>query len=343
MASYTLAAIVVALGAVTGVLAWRYVLFFFVFAAAVCIGLYLFFRSGLNLRFADPSFIRTQNLLPLAPLLFLLYHTASDLGRAALLIVSLSGLLYGALNLDIRRFLTVMSTYVAGYCCVFLILSIQNAVHVNPDPGEWMILAAVAFFMLQMGLLGSYIVRLRDRLARHHDQIAEMATRDELTGSYNRRFLIDALSHEPEQSDPAETYCVCLMDVDHFKRINDQYGHSVGDDVLCRCATAIQADIRDIDTFGRYGGEEFLLILPRIRDHKTITIAERLRVAIESLVFEADHRSFGVTLSIGVAESRLGEPYATLLKRADEALYRAKNSGRNRVCRAETGNTADAG
>ncbi len=329
--SYGLALFVAALGAALNLLEWRYVFWFFLFAAGVSGGLYACFRSGLNLRFDDPSFVALQNLLPLAPMLFLIYQADSALGRSALLIVSLSGVLYGALNLEIRRFLVVIAVYVAGYCGLFLVMAIDPLKATDSAPGEWMILTAVASFMLQMGLLGSYIGRLRTRLTQHSERIRELAIRDELTGSYNRRYLIDTLDRERARAERGRAFSVCLMDIDHFKQVNDRYGHAVGDEVLCGFTQLIRKSIREIDTCGRYGGEEFLLIMPESAAGAARAVAERLHAAIEAHTFDADGQTFSVTLSLGVAESRVGEPYAALLQRADKALYDAKHGGRNGV------------
>ncbi|WP_332848033.1 bifunctional diguanylate cyclase/phosphodiesterase [Massilia sp. S19_KUP03_FR1] len=161
--------------------------------------------------------------------------------------------------------------------------------------------------------------------------INELAIRDELTGTHNRRHLIKLIETEKERTVRlGHLFCLCLLDIDFFKRINDTYGHSTGDMVLREFAQTVQRQIRDIDSFGRYGGEEFLLMLPETSIDEALTLAERVRVNIEKMGFGA-MPDLVTTVSIGVAQFRLGESIAQTVARADEALYLAKSGGRNRV------------
>ena len=176
--------------------------------------------------------------------------------------------------------------------------------------------------------------RLRQALAT----INELAIRDELTGAHNRRFVLDLVEKEKERSDRSGSeFCLCLFDLDHFKRINDSFGHAAGDAVLRAFATAARGQIRACDAFGRYGGEEFLLLLPETPSQDALALAERIRGVVENLrclVGDGDDmRTITATVSVGVAQYRLGEPVAQTIVRADEALYQAKASGRNRVLR----------
>ncbi len=162
--------------------------------------------------------------------------------------------------------------------------------------------------------------------------INELAIRDELTGSHNRRHLIELIEHEKDRTARlGSLFCLCLLDIDFFKRINDTYGHSAGDTVLREFAATVQRQIRDSDSFGRYGGEEFLLMLPETSLSEAITLTERVRLSIEKLSFPDISLDLGVTVSSGVAEFRAGESIAQTVARADEALYLAKSSGRNRI------------
>jgi diguanylate cyclase (GGDEF)-like protein len=162
--------------------------------------------------------------------------------------------------------------------------------------------------------------------------INELAIRDELTGSHNRRHLIKLIEHEKDR--PARLgaeFCLCLLDIDFFKRINDTYGHSAGDTVLREFALTVQRHVRERDSFGRYGGEEFLLLLPETRIDEAALLAERVRLSIEKLALPEIAADFALSVSIGVAEYRNGESIGQTVARADEALYLAKSSGRNRV------------
>ncbi|MEN3277298.1 MAG: hypothetical protein V7631_3088 [Massilia sp.] len=170
------------------------------------------------------------------------------------------------------------------------------------------------------------------KLQQALDFINELAIRDELTGSHNRRHLIKLIENEREHaSHNKSTFSLCLLDIDHFKRINDTYGHSAGDLVLREFALCVQQRIRDTDSFGRYGGEEFLLMLPKTTQEEAQVFAERVRLRVQQLDFAGIAPELKVTVSIGVAEFREGESIGQTVARADEALYQAKSGGRNRV------------
>ena len=162
--------------------------------------------------------------------------------------------------------------------------------------------------------------------------INELAIRDELTGVHNRRYLMSLIEREKERSDRSgRAFCLCLLDIDFFKRINDTYGHSAGDTVLRAFAQTVQALVRGSDCFGRYGGEEFLLMLPETPAVDARVLAERVRAAIDRLRCSDGPSEIALTVSIGLAEYRMGETITQAVGRADEALYLAKSSGRNRV------------
>ncbi|GAB3424433.1 diguanylate cyclase [Massilia agilis] len=164
--------------------------------------------------------------------------------------------------------------------------------------------------------------------------IKELAIRDELTGAHNRRRVLELIASEKERSDRnGRGFCLCLLDIDFFKRINDTYGHAAGDTVLREFARTVQSMVRGTDTFGRYGGEEFMLMLPETRAEDALMLAERVRGAVERMRAIDGASEIAVTVSIGVTEYRAGEEVGQAVARADEALYMAKSTGRNRVVR----------
>ena len=170
--------------------------------------------------------------------------------------------------------------------------------------------------------------------AQYHEEIYRMTIIDGLTQIHNKRYLYEALEREMIRGRRHERDLAILMfDIDHFKRINDVHGHLAGDFVLKELARIVQSRIRRDEVFARYGGEEFAIILPETSLEGAAALAETLRqkVAEHLFVFQAD--SIRVTISIGGALLRDGDRGGTeLIKRADERLYVAKNSGRNRVC-----------
>jgi diguanylate cyclase (GGDEF)-like protein len=173
------------------------------------------------------------------------------------------------------------------------------------------------------------------KLKEAYRRIEELAELDELTGAYNRRCIMRMLDEEIARAGRSGLPCsVALIDLDWFKRINDAYGHPTGDEVLRTFAITMFANIRSVDRFGRYGGEEFLLILPELSEPAATRALERLRVIISELDWSAFSAGMKVTISAGVATLRPNEGPDTLLARADNVLYAAKARGRNRVAAA---------
>lgn len=162
-------------------------------------------------------------------------------------------------------------------------------------------------------------------------QADEVSHTDALTFLPNRRWIIGNLQNEVAFSDRYGTpLTISMLDVDHFKRVNDTYGHPIGDDVLRRLASELRDHIRYPDTIGRYGGEEFLIVLPHSTLSAATQQAERLCRHIRSLLIKAGEEVMRITVSIGVAQYKIHkEDWHALLKRADTALYRAKNGGRD--------------
>jgi diguanylate cyclase (GGDEF)-like protein len=174
-------------------------------------------------------------------------------------------------------------------------------------------------------VLGAAVIVVLALLFR---RMRAMALTDELTRLSNRRHL---LSMGEVQRASGQPFSVVAIDVDHFKRINDSYGHAAGDVVLQRVAQACRAALRPGDRIGRTGGEELSVILPGTREDAAAAVAERLRVAVETLDFRDVDPALRVTISLGVAEWNGHETLARVTARADERLYRAKEEGRNRV------------
>jgi len=165
------------------------------------------------------------------------------------------------------------------------------------------------------------------------EQLERLATIDALTGLYNRRAILGKL-HESINSANRyrEILSLIMLDIDHFKKINDRYGHLTGDNILEQIATSIRHNVRDTDAVGRYGGEEFVIILQKTNLSSAWVVAERLRGVIQNAQMKDPHGNmFTVTVSQGLVEWERAEDSSSLISRADEALHRAKEKGRNRV------------
>ena len=187
---------------------------------------------------------------------------------------------------------------------------------------------------------GSRIVQLERSLRASNEQIQLLSITDALAGTYNRRYLNDELVREIERSRRySRPLSVVMADLDHFKRINDEYGHPVGDDVLRGFADLLRASTRQSDCIARYGGEEFIIVLPDTDLMGAVATAEKIRLTCASAPMPAARGLIRVTASFGVAvvESEAEtttDTAAALLGRADAALYRSKIAGRNRVTSA---------
>lgn len=193
-----------------------------------------------------------------------------------------------------------------------------------------LVIGQCAFLGLFGATLRKILYRRSIELKAAYQRIEELAELDELTGSYNRRCIMRLLDAEIEKSRQASTPCaIALIDLDWFKRINDAHGHPVGDEVLRTFAITIFANIRPADSFGRYGGEEFLLLLPDTRGDVAGRMLERLRGIVAGLDWSAFSPSMRVTISAGVVTLRDNDTADTFLARADSALYSAKAQGRN--------------
>jgi two-component system cell cycle response regulator len=180
---------------------------------------------------------------------------------------------------------------------------------------------------------GERVLDLQERLLRTQDALRYEASHDQLTGVWSRRMILDHLDVELARCRrESGSLAVVLADVDHFKQINDTYGHIAGDVVLREVGTRLRMSLREHEQLGRYGGEEFLLVLPGSDVDGAVAGAERLRAAIGAGPVVSAEQSLCVTISLGVAATAGPGGQATaLIQMADEALYRAKNRGRNRV------------
>jgi two-component system cell cycle response regulator len=180
----------------------------------------------------------------------------------------------------------------------------------------------------------SYQDRLDEMFQR---QMSESALRDGLTRAFNKRYFTDRIESEFQFSiRHSAPLSLIFLDIDHFKKINDQHGHQAGDQVLAQLATLVMSMLAEEETFSRYGGEEFAVVARGLELEAAAVLSERLRAAVEAHPFKFEATSISVTISIGVARAP-GPGMASsgdLVARADEAMYAAKRGGRNRVCTA---------
>ena len=193
----------------------------------------------------------------------------------------------------------------------------------------------LATMLAIMGVLASSY----HRLVRHSERrLHELACTDPLTQLRNRRFMMEVVQHEAAVFERGgRPLSILLGDVDYFKRINDHHGHAVGDSVLRAIARVLREGVREVDHVARWGGEEFLVLLPGTQLDEATQVAERLRTAVQSLVEVDGRRGLELSLTLGLAELQNGESIEQALMRADRALYEGKQAGRNRVVLAGQG------
>jgi diguanylate cyclase len=303
---------------------------------------YILIRSNWNLRCQDPSLTLPQMLVASLVNTYLVFNAAE--ARGAFLIGYLLILVFGIFKLRRSQFLQIGAIVVLAYGAIILF-----EFHVN-KPGFNMALEILQWLLLVFvypwfAWVGGYIgdLRRREREANEHlqralsDKSAAMqlvqmqAACDDLTGLYNRRYMHERMRHEERMADSTGSpFCVLLIDIDHFKQINDSVGHFVGDKVLVRSVSAIKEVLRSSDLFSRWGGEEFLIFMPSIGLPVVRDITSRIHRCVESIDFSDLGFYARVTVSIGVAERHGDESLEDLLSSADKALYRAKDNGRNR-------------
>jgi two-component system, cell cycle response regulator len=184
--------------------------------------------------------------------------------------------------------------------------------------------------------IGSTILRFSysDQIEEQfHTRLFDMATTDELTGVYNKRYLLRELENQSRIAKRNQrVFSLIMFDIDHFKTVNDTYGHLAGDEFLRLVAFSVGRLLREQDIIGRFGGEEFMVILPETPLEGAMTLAERIRGRIADAELLYSDRRIRATISVGVAEfGRHGNDLQILMQAVDKAMYRAKNNGRNRV------------
>lgn len=228
------------------------------------------------------------------------------------------------------------SVAVGGYLLVVFALWLRQGytLDLTLEILQWLLFAATAISFVVTGLGVSDLRRSLTQKNRDLGdallQVRDMAIRDELTGLYNRRHIMDVLSQQQALAEAGSyRFALCFVDLDHFKRINDRYGHGVGDAVLRRFGQLARQCLREADYIGRLGGEEFVLVVTQADLAGAARLAERLQQQFRHSLFDDLTPGFGPTLSVGVAGYRPDEALSTTLARADACLYQAKAQGRD--------------
>ena len=265
--------------------------------------------------------------------------------RFLLLMTPIFGVFYAALHLPRRRVVWVLflswSLYVVSLVFIgagYLSISADAESLVN-GRFEALSFAAFSIMLVSAMLVSNDIIQVRATLEAQNEtlrtvmeQTQELALRDELTGVHNRRYVLEVLARQKALADRGQQrFAVCYCDLDHFKLINDQYGHAAGDEALMAFAKLAQATVRSVDYVARLGGEEFLLVLVGVEDAVAQQVASRLVTRTRELKPNRVKSLGELTVSIGLTSYRARESIDELLRRADAALYEAKQGGRDQV------------
>ncbi len=302
-------------------------------------------RRGWNLRFRDPSLTLPQVLFAIFIALLVVSRTTE--ARGVMLMLFMMAMMFGLFQLGRREFALVAAVAILGFGGLYL-FEIVSGRSERGDELRLLELGGFSIIMGWMAYIGGYVSRLRKNLSARNTELHELndklhflAGHDELTGLPNRRRMMDRLEQAQISAESqAAPFCILMLDLDRFKRVNDRHGHAVGDQVLVEFARRTQQALRGHDTIarvddsiadmGRFGGEEFLAIVHDSDIEGARLAAERLRQSVAGQPFETNAGPIDCTVSVGVAQHHPPEPLRITLLRADQALYQAKATGRNR-------------
>ena len=304
-------------------------------------------RTGLNKKYSDPSLTVPQMLWCTTFLLTIVYLLNE--WRGLILMAYFGVLSFGYFKLKFREFLSVSLFAILGYTLIILYIFLYQPERLNIKL-ELLQLAAFTGTIAVMLYTGVSIHHLRENTKKQHFALQKaleinekLATTDELTGLYNRRYFMEKLTQQKALSERDDSdFILCFCDLDHFKIINDTFGHHMGDIVLQKFAEILKSCIREIDYASRFGGEEFVCLLVNTDIQNAIKVTERIRQNLANYNFSDIAPSLQATVSIGVCNFKQFNTIQETLMCADNRMYRAKNIGRNKVVFSDEDTDVDA-
>jgi diguanylate cyclase (GGDEF)-like protein len=293
-------------------------------------------RSGRNLRFAEPSLTVPQMVF--AILCGAAAYAIAGRGRGGAFPILMVIFMFSMYSLAPITVLRTSFFAVAVFGITMATMAYRNPAVYEPAV-EWGHFIMIAIMVPAIAVLAGQLSRLRERMRRQKKELSvalariqDLATRDEMTGLINRRHMQELMEQERQRGvRSGYTFCLAMIDLDGFRKINDQQGHEFGDRLLKRFAREAINVIRISDLLGRWQGEQFLLLLSDTRASLARLGLERLRERIFAMQIDAQGPPMHVSFSAGVTEHRAGESVAETIARADQALRAAKGAGRNRV------------
>lgn len=296
---------------------------------------YALLRSRYGARFSDAAYVSAQ--LVAAWLIFAWLTFRTDAAPAVIPTLYLLALLYGALQLDRTRLAIVGAIALVTHgVALFLLIDYEHKIDLAAAWTQfWALVLAFAWILYATGI----VQRLRSRLAHAHGKLHDVAgqarereSRDALTGAYNRAYLIDALEREIARAvRVGKPLSIARIDLDRLGAVNEAHGHAAGDIALKRFTQAAASALRDVDVLGRYGGKEFLVLMPDTNLGGAVIAAERVRAAVAREPLPEVEGRRHLSCTVGVAEHRKGENTRLVLSRAETHVNLGKAGGRDRV------------
>ena len=308
-----------------------------VVAALAIGGLYLVLRTGWNRRFADPALTEAQMWVGIVLLGW--GYLIGGPGRPVALILLFVILMFALLTVTFRQMTRASALAVLVFGAASIgVVGREGALPLTVDLQVLyfcvllIILSCACVLVRQLSLLRERAAHARHDLAEAMAKLHGQVIRDELTGLFNRRHMHKLLRIEQARADRSGfPWCVAMIDLDLFKRVNDEHGHPVGDEVLRSTAQVLSGGLRGADQVARWGGEEFLVMFPDTDSDDACQVLERIGQTLSRTQVSPTVPGLRVTFSAGVTRHLADEPLARTIDRADHALYRAKASGRNRT------------
>ena len=306
------------------------------------LGTLVLVRSGWSERFSDPSLAQFQLFWALG--FNAMAYAITGPARALALPLLVITMMFGIFSRTRREVLALMVYAIAAYALAMVFAAYRSPSPMSPAMLTAQLVIVLASIVtctlmcLRVQNIRRHLRRQKDDLRAALQQIQQMAMRDHLTGLVNRRQMSELMALELHRCQRSSSPpLLAQLDIDHFKAINDQHGHEAGDQVLVHIGTLLSETCRAQDIVARWGGEEFLLLLPATDAAAALALAERIRsvVTAQPLSTHKQETPINATLSLGVTVVQTNEPLASAIARADGALYRSKEQGRNRVTTAE--------
>jgi diguanylate cyclase (GGDEF)-like protein len=297
---------------------------------------YIIIKTNLNLKFDEPDLFMPMMIWSIFCILAPTYFMTSTM-RSIFVMNYFLVVIFGVFKLNLKQFiiLTGFAISTLGFVILFSIRNVEQNYHeVYNELLLWAVFSltsiSFAFICNNISMLRKKLKDQKLEILNAFSDIHKLTITDELTGVYNRRYVMDFIATRKLKADKGlDKFITCIIDIDHFKKINDTYGHDVGDVVLKRFAQEINGLIRHDDCFARIGGEEFILVLSHIDMDIAKEVVNRIMNNVKNISFK-DYPDLKLTISIGMTAYEKDMTTEQLFKRVDVLLYKAKNQGRDR-------------